>query len=113
MLRANQMVLGAVCLAGAVHTSGQKQEQPKRENSSGSVEIQMHNVNLRMTGGVVLQIRNVRGRLEPTGSGPVTLDDRNSFVLDIDSAVMAISTASLGELLNSYVFAYDGAPLKK
>jgi hypothetical protein len=92
----------AVCLAG-----GTQVKQP-----GGAVEIQMRNVDLRMERGIVLQIRSVRGRLEPTGSGPVTLDDRGSFILDVNSAVMAISTASLTELLNAYVFAYDHAPLK-
>jgi hypothetical protein len=83
------------------------------KHPAGAVEIQMRNVNLRMEHDIVLQVRSVRGRLVPTGDSPVNLDDRNSFVLDIDNAVMAISTASLTELLNSYVFAYDGAPLKK
>jgi hypothetical protein len=112
MHRSYRMILAAACLAGGAHVAGQKQDQPKPDKT-GAVEIQMRNVNMRMQGGVVLQIRSVRGRLEPTGPNPVTLDDSNSYILDIDSAVMAISTASLGELLNSYVFAYSGAPLKK
>src|SRR5947209_994499 len=100
------------CLAGSARVAGQKQEEPK-PRTEGAVEIQMRNVNFRMEHGVVLQIRAVRGRLEPTGRGPVTLDDSSSFILEIDNGVMAISTGHLSELMNSYVFAYDGAPLKK
>jgi hypothetical protein len=112
MRRPHSALLAIACLAAGANIAGQKQEEHKQP-AAGAVEIQMRNVNLRMERGVVLQIRSVRGRLEPTGAHPVTLDDRNSFILAIDSAVMAISTASLTALLNSYVFAYDGAPLKK
>jgi hypothetical protein len=112
MRRPHGALFAIACLAGSADIAGQKQEEPKPHNT-GAVEIQMHNVNLRMMGGVVLQIRSARGRLEPTGKDPVTLDDRNSFILEVDNTVMAINTASLGELFNSYVFAYDGAPLKK
>jgi hypothetical protein len=91
--------------------AGTKQEQLKAPAPT-PVQIQMRNVNFRMAPGVVLQIRSVRGRLVPTGPHPVILDDRDSFTLEIDNAVIAISTASLTQLLNSYVFAYDGAPLK-
>jgi hypothetical protein len=44
---------------------------------------------------------------------PVTIDDVNSFVTRIDSAEIALSAKSLEDLLNGYVFAYPGAPLKK
>jgi hypothetical protein len=82
-------------------------------NSAGAVEIQMRNVNLRMQPGVTLQVRSVRGRLQPTSAQrPVTLDLRDSFFLQVDWGTMAISTESLGTLLNTYVFAYEGAPLK-
>jgi hypothetical protein len=80
---------------------------------AGAVQIQIRNVNFRMSEGVVLQVRTLRGRLDPTSrEHPVTLDDRNSFTLEAETGVMAISTASLTRLLNTYVFAYQGAPLK-
>ncbi len=83
------------------------------ENASGAVEIQMRNVNLRIERQITLQIRTLRGRLVPTSAErPVTLDRRDSFTVQIDSGTIAISTRSLTELLNSYVFAYEGAPLK-
>jgi hypothetical protein len=73
----------------------------------------MRNVNLRITPGVVLQIRRLRGRMTPTSrERPVTLDKRDSFNVELESAIIAISTSSLSQLLNGYVFAYRGAPLK-
>jgi hypothetical protein len=82
-------------------------------SGAGAVDIQMRNVNLRMAPGVTLQVRSVRGRLEPTSAQrPVTLDLRDSFFMQVEWGTMAISTESLATLLNTYVFAYDGAPLK-
>jgi len=81
--------------------------------AAAAVDIQMRNVNLRMAPGVTLQVRSVRGRLEPTSAErPVTLDLRDSFFMQVDWGTMAISTESLSALLNTYVFAYAGAPLK-
>ncbi len=100
------------CLAAGVRTAETKHEGPEGE-PAGAVGIQMRNVNLRITRDVVLQIRRLRGRLSPTGRDrPVTLDDRNSFAVEVDNGTMAISASSLSRLLNSYVFAYPGAPLK-
>jgi hypothetical protein len=86
---------------------------PHPSRPSGAVGIQIRNVDFRMGLGVVLQIRTLRGRLDPTSRArPVTLDDPKSFTLEADSGVAVISTDSLTHLLNSYVFAYEGAPLK-
>ena len=43
---------------------------------------------------------------------PVTFDDSESFFVEADSAEISISPASLAALMNSYVFAYEGAPVK-
>ena len=86
---------------------------PAVPEENGAVNLQMRNVNLRIAPGVVLQIRSLRGRMIPTSPDrPVTLDKRDSFNVELQSAVIAISTSGLSQLLNSYVFAYPGAPLK-
>jgi len=78
------------------------------------IEVQMRNVNLHLDQFIILEIRSLRGQMVPTsGSKPVTLDDVNSFVTQIDSAEIAFSAKSMSELLNRYVFAYPGAPLKE
>jgi hypothetical protein len=78
------------------------------------VEVQMRNVNLRLDRSIVLEIRSLRGQMVPTsGIEPVTLDDVNSFGMRIDTAEIALSTKNLADLLNKYVFAYSGAPLKE
>lgn len=80
---------------------------------AAAVDIQMRNVNLRIAPNVFLQIRRLRGRMIRTDRDqPVTLDKRDSFNVELESAEIAISTSSLSQLLNSYVFAYPNASLK-
>jgi hypothetical protein len=77
------------------------------------VEVQMRNVNLHLDHSIVLQIRRLRGQMIATGEAePVTFDDVKSFVTRISSADIGMTGASMSVLLNQYVFAYEGAPLK-
>ena len=71
-------------------------------------------VNLHVVDNVVLEISRLRGALVTTRPGePPFFDDAKSFTVDVEQADVAMSGASLTTLLNEYVFAYDGAPLKK
>lgn len=77
------------------------------------VEVQMRNVNLHLDQSIVLEIRRLRGQMVATReTEPPTFDDVNSFVTHIHSAEIAISAKGMSDLLNRYVFAYAGAPLK-
>jgi hypothetical protein len=96
----------ALCLSGS-----SVREQTKRPG--GSVQFQMKNVNLLLSRNIFLGVRTLRGQLERTKQGvPVTFDDSNSFIVDTDSAEIHMTSASLTGLMNEYVFAYDGAPIK-
>jgi len=89
-------------------TGGQKQPQ-----TATPVELQISNVNLHLEREIVLEVRRLRGQMQPTNNaGAITLDDMNSFRVRIDSAEIAISLQTIALLLNNYVFAYPGAPLK-
>jgi hypothetical protein len=86
--------------------------QTRNPHGSDAVEVEMKNVNFRARRDVTIEIRRLRGRFETTGDGPVSFDEPQSFVVKVDSAEIAITTGNLSTLLNSYVFAYPGAPLK-
>lgn len=91
-----------------------KRHAPRIEQAHrpGSVEIQMRNVDFRIAKGIVLEVAAMRGRLRRTNPAiPVTFDDSNSFTVEIDSGQVAISPSSLTELMNSYVFGYNHAPI--
>jgi hypothetical protein len=82
--------------------------------SAQTINLQARNVRMRLPHGVLLEIGSLRGKLERTEAAtPVTFDDLNSFAFEIQTGSIAISSASLAELLNSYVFAYPGSPLTK
>ena len=71
-------------------------------------------VNMHIVDDVVLEIAALHGALVTTRPGePPFFDDAKSFSMDVEQADVSISGASLTVLLNSYVFAYEGAPLKK
>ena len=85
----------------------------KSASSTGTVEIQMRAVNFRLAKDISLEVRNLRGQLRSTNpAAPVNFDDSDSFIVVIDSAEIAMAPRSLAALLNSYVLAYPGAPIK-
>ncbi|HEV8613181.1 MAG TPA: hypothetical protein VGQ73_06700 [Gemmatimonadales bacterium] len=77
------------------------------------VEAAMRRVDFHVDETIVLQIDYLRGRLLATrAEAPVHFDNPRSFILEIDSADITLSARGMSELLNRYVFAYSGAPLK-
>ena len=109
MHESGRMLLIALFYGGLLYSSPAR-EEPEAEPP---VQVQMRNVNFWVDRNIILQIRRLRGQMVPTQHNrPVTFDDSNSFITHIDSAEIAISAASLSNLLNGYVFAYPGAPLK-
>lgn len=81
--------------------------------NDNSVKAQMHNVTYHFTNNVAVSIRDLRGALFPEGKHQVPVfDDKNSFILHIDSAEIAISTASMANVLNSHVFSRPDSPIK-
>ena len=87
--------------------------EPRAPERTGAVEIQMRNVNFLLAADIVLELNSLRGELERTKpETPVTFDDTSSFTVKIDSGQVAISVSSLTALMNSYVLAYEGAPIK-
>jgi hypothetical protein len=94
-------------VAGAAPLAGQASRPP-----AGDVQAEMRHVDYRIDSTIVLQITYLRGALHPTGNQPPYFDDKRSFVLAIDSAVIGISPTALGQLLDRYVFSYPGSPLR-
>src|SRR5262245_23709938 len=75
--------------------------------------IQMKNVNLHTDEDHVLRIRTPRGQVQPTTAGIIPfLDEPESFRIRVTSGVVGLTGDDLAGLLNNWVFAYDGSPLK-
>ncbi|HVX42127.1 MAG TPA: hypothetical protein VHB25_21380, partial [Gemmatimonadaceae bacterium] len=77
------------------------------------VTARFRHVRFPMWPGVALNLRELRGRMRSTrADGVVSFDDVHSFVLDIDTGSVGLPVADLSRLMNTYVFAYAGAPLR-
>jgi len=75
---------------------------------------EFHNVNFHVGAGTVLRIHSLRGEMRSTARGqPINFDDKRSFTIHITSARVGLTTTDLDHLMNQYVFAYKGAPLRK
>lgn len=87
--------------------------ESETHKQTDSVEFQMKNVDFLLAPDIALEVATLRGQLQSTKPGvPITFDDPASFVVNIDSAEVAVTPESLSALMNSYVFAYPGAPVK-
>jgi len=86
---------------------------PPPPSSKGLTREVMKNVDFHPDDLLVYRIRTIRGSLlRRYKSTPPVFDDKRSFILKIDSAVIGVRMDILANLMNSYVFAYPGAPLK-
>lgn len=101
------LVLG--CLVAGCHSHAQ-QDRPAKTNA---VRTEMRNVMYHFTDNVTVHILELHGALVPvTQEGLPIFDDSRSFNLAITFAEITMSTDSLANVLNQYVFAAPEAPLK-
>ena len=84
---------------------------PSQSEAAHAVGAEMRNVMYHFTDTIGVHIFQLNGKLVPKKEIPV-FDDKESFVLEIDSARIAMSTDDLSHVLNEYVFAAKDAPLK-
>lgn len=95
-------------LVWLVPVSGQTSQSRSEERD---VSAEMRNVTYHFTENIGVHILQLKGKLVPTKDIPV-FDDPRSFILQIDSATLAMSTDALGHVLNDHVFSAPDAPLK-
>ena len=75
--------------------------------------IQMRNVDLHIDKSNALGVRELRGEVVRTHADvPAALDDSKSFTVRVTSGTVTLSGDALAALLNEFVFAYRGSPLK-
>jgi hypothetical protein len=82
-------------------------------NAGGDVNTLMKNVNYHLTDSIIVHIISFHGKLTPKPDQMVVFDDRQSFEMNVDSANVRLSIASLTNDLNDFVFAKPDAPVKK
>ena len=73
----------------------------------------MRNVTMHLDRRATVRIARLRGEMMSTTPGqPAVLDDRDSFSIRVTSGRVALTGADLTTLLNEFIFAYRGAPLR-
>ena len=96
---------------------------PQRTESNGDslgprigtrvpTRIAFRNVDFHLEEGVRLGIRFLDGSMHSFKHGVVDLDDKQSYVTDVDTGEVALTGGDLTNLMNRHVFAYPGAPIK-
>ena len=97
--------------------SGSAQRGPKetpKEKEQAAVGAQIRNVVLHLGNGVVLDVRELDGKLLSRHPGtPPTFDDLQAYEIAIDRATVSMTPESLTNLMNNYVFADPKAPIKR
>ena len=108
---------GAAGAAGAVRADTMPNVTPPAvadETPDAGTQAQFRNVDFQIGHGISLDITRLRGALRSKQrSSPIAFDDKTSFVIDIASAEVGLSMESLDSLMNGWVFAYRGAPLRR
>lgn len=93
--------------AAAVHAVSSKANPVQPETM-----VVMHNVILNERPGLQLRVRWLRGQMHPTRSGVVpSFDEPSSFILNIQSGIIATSLSDIGGILNQGLL--KGSPLGK
>ena len=83
----------------------------RSESAGVRTRVSMRRVNFYVDSAVVLHIRHLDGTMRSKKGGPIIFDDKNSFIITLDTAEVGMTGADLSALLNKYVFGYKGSPL--
>jgi hypothetical protein len=110
--RMNRSAFLAAGLLASLAASPQQNGSAKH-SPENRVQVQMRNVMYHFQNDIAVHILRLGGELIPTREGQIPVfDDKNSFVLHINAAEMAIQTQSMANVLNQYVFARKDSPVK-
>ena len=96
----------------AAHIALRPDSVPIIVGAAGPTRVAMRHVDFRVGEGVLLRIAALDGEMQSLKQGVVDFDDKTSYVLAIDTGNVVLTPSDLTNLMNRYVFAYPGAPLK-
>lgn len=103
--RAGLMIAVLLPMVGGFATRA-RARTPARAAVSPGVHVDMRNVDLHMSGDILLRVRSLRGRFVPTRAGGVAnLDDSASYVVAVEAGETAIAASTLNRIMNERVFA--------
>jgi hypothetical protein len=117
LLGAGFAALGLVIAGGASPTRLAPQAPDSVRRSAAAPDstlwIAMRDVNLHIDDEHVMHVRELRGQVIAARAQTVpVLDDPGSFRIRVTSGTVDLTGPDLAALLNGYVFAYKGSPLR-
>jgi hypothetical protein len=115
------MVIGSSCVAALALGFSQSQPESNQSHSAlaatrdqdTTTQVSMQNVNFYVIPNAALRIRRMRGTIRSVKDGPIVFDDKNSFIIHLTYAEIGLNGNDITTLMNKYIFAYPGAPLKR
>jgi hypothetical protein len=115
------LLSGAVVIGGftqnrldSAATTRTEADSVARSSAADTItQASMRNVNFYLMPNGALRIRHMRGTIRSLKGGPVVFDDKNSFTIHLTYAEIGLNGTDITTLMNKYIFAYPGAPLKK
>jgi len=81
------------------------------DTARATTRVSMRHVDFYVDTAVVLHIRQLEGTMRSKAGGPIVFDDKNSFIITLDTADVGLNGDDLTALLNKFVFGYKGSPL--
>jgi hypothetical protein len=96
------------------YTIPQIRRPTPRDSGRDGMLLFLRNVNFRFVAGIGFFGLDVIARVRAKdGVSPVIFDDPQSFSLEVMAGDLVVSGAALTELLNTHVFNFPGAPVRK
>ncbi|MGA7224971.1 MAG: hypothetical protein WA603_24870 [Candidatus Acidiferrales bacterium] len=111
---ATATVLSLLLIAApSIAQRNQSKPQASATSPDNDVQTTMRNVQYHLTDKIAVHVTLLNGKLTPKPDQTVVFDNKQSFTIDVDSAKVSLTTTSLTNDLNDFVFAKSDAPLKK
>lgn len=86
---------------------------PKEAEAKAPTQAEFNNVWFHFDEIGYLDIHHLRGEMQSKTPGdPLNFDNRNAFIMRVDTGVVGMRSQSLDILMNKYVFGYPNPPLR-
>jgi hypothetical protein len=104
-----------IWLAGCAAQSGQRPVSPRpaaAEEATGAVRLQVQNGLFHVMNDVMLTVPRLDAWMIPRPGETVSLDSKNSFIVQINSGETYLKARDLTALLNEYLLPHAGTSIK-
>jgi hypothetical protein len=114
------LIAGLGQVASGAGAPGREQTSPPVQSAIAAptspeslLWIEMRNLTLHLDNRATIRVRRLRGEMTSAIRGTIpSLDDRTSYSIRVTSGTVGLTGEDLTTLLNTFVFAYKGAPLR-